>query len=98
MQILFLLEPLQQKLIVAGEDVPIEVAKVIAGRVVPVVRELDTAAELHRPTLGQELATENSLRDEREILELLQELRVEQRHGITRSGRAGRLAPRRAAG
>ena len=78
MQVFLFLEPLQQQLVVPGEDVPVEVAEVVARGVLAVVGELDPAAELHRPPLGQELAPEDPPRDEREVFELLQEVGVEQ--------------------
>ena len=64
-----------------GEDVPVEVPEVVAGRVLAVVGELDPAAELHRPPLGQELAAEDPPRDEREVFQLLQEFGVEEHGG-----------------
>ncbi len=83
MQVFFLLEPLEQQLVVAGVDVPVEVAEVVAGGVLAVVGELDAAAELHRPPLGQERPAEDPPRDEREVFELLQEVGVEQGHGYS---------------
>ena len=61
-----------------GEHVPVEVAEVVAGRVLAMVGELDAAAELHRPPLGQQLAAEDPPRDQREVLQLLQEVGVEE--------------------
>ncbi len=79
-QVFLFLEPLEQELVVPGEDVPVEVAEVVARGVLAVVGELDAAAELHRPPLGQQLAPEHPARDQREVFELLQEIGVEKRH------------------
>ncbi len=35
------------------------------------VGEFDSPAELHRPFLGEQLASKNALRDEQKVLELL---------------------------
>ncbi len=79
-QVFLFLEPLQQQLVVAGVEVPVEVAEVVAGRVLAVVGELDAAAQLHRPPLGQERAAKHPPRDQRQVFELLQEVGIEE-HG-----------------
>ena len=80
MQVFLFLKPLEQELIVAGEDVPVEVAEVVAGGVFAMVGKLDPAAELHRPPLGQKLPAKDPPRDERQVFELLQEVGIEECH------------------
>ena len=92
MQVFLFLEPLEQELVVPGEHVPVEVAEIVAGRVLAVVGELDAAAELHRPPLGQQLAAEDPPRHQREVFQLLQEVGVEQGHRVA-SDRRLKLAP-----
>ncbi len=76
-QVFLFLEPLEQELVVPGEHVPVEVAKIIAGRVLAVVGKLDSPAKLHRPALGQQLAAKHAPRYQRQVLQLLQEIGVE---------------------
>ncbi len=80
MQVFLFLKPLEQELAVPGEDVPVEVAEVVAGRVLAMVGELDPAAKLHRAALGQKLAAKDPPRDQREVFQLLQEIGVEECH------------------
>ena len=77
MQILLLLEQAQQQLVEAAVDGPVEVAEVVAGGVVAVIGELDAGAGLARAALGAQVPDEDLLRDDVEVLELLQELLVE---------------------
>ena len=79
-QVFFFLKPFEQELAVAGVDVPVEVAEVVARGVFAMVGKLDAAAELHRPPLGQKLAAEDPPRDEGQVFELLQEVGVEECH------------------
>ena len=89
MQVFFFLEPLQEQLIVAGVEVPVEVAEVVARVVLAVVGELQTGPELHGPPLGHERAAEHPLGNQREVFQLFQEVGVEQRHaGLRVVGRS----------
>jgi hypothetical protein len=54
MQVLFLLKPLKEQFAVASVDVPVEIAEVIPGGILPMLGELNPAAELHRPPLGKQ--------------------------------------------
>src|SRR5579883_1864923 len=47
-EVLFLLEPFEQQLVVAGVDIPVEVSEVVSRRIFAVVGEFDAAAKLHR--------------------------------------------------
>ena len=80
MEVFFFLEPLQEQFVMAGVEVPVEVAEVVAGRVVAVVGELDPAAELLGPPLGHQAPPEDPARDQREIFDLFEEVRAEQGH------------------
>ncbi len=53
MEVFLFLKAFQQKFVVAGEDVPVEQPEIVPRRVLPVVGELDPAAELHRPPLAR---------------------------------------------
>src|SRR3954452_3019209 len=68
------------------EDIPVEVTEVVAGGVFAVVGELDAAAHLHRAALGEDLAPEHALGDEREVLQLLHEFGAEQGHASSSLG------------
>ena len=83
-QVFLFLKPLEQQVAVAGIDVPVEIAEVVARRVLAMVGELDPPAELHRPPLRQERAAKHPPRDQRQVFELLQEVGVEQRHVVSR--------------
>src|SRR5262249_2211779 len=77
-QVLFLLEQPQQQLVEAAVEVPVDVAHVVAERVVAVVGELDAGAGLARAPLGADAPGEQLLRHQVEVLELLQELVAEE--------------------
>ena len=76
-QVFFFLKPLEQQFVETGEEVPVEVAEVVAGRVFAVIGELDAGPHLHGPPLGHERAAKHALRDQREVFELFQEIGVE---------------------
>jgi hypothetical protein len=53
---------------------PIDLPKVVAGRVLPVIGELESFAPLARKTIGAILTGKGALRDDVEILQLFQEV------------------------
>ncbi len=74
MQVFFFLKAFEQELVMTGVDVPVEVAKVVAWGVLAMVGELDPAAQLHRPALGEKLAAKHPSRHEREVFQFLQKV------------------------
>ena len=90
MQVLLFLEQAQQQLVEAAVDGPVEVAQIVAGGVVAVVGELDAGAGLARAALGAHAPENTFLRDDVEVLELLQELLVELASGLLRCLRQDR--------
>ena len=67
MQIFLFLKPFEQQLTVAGVDIPVEVAEIVAGRVFAMVGKLDSAAQLHRAALGKKLTAKHPPRHERQV-------------------------------
>jgi hypothetical protein len=64
----------------SSEDVPIEIAKVIAASVLLMVGEFQSGTALPGRPLSQHLPVVNSLGQEVKRFELLQEVRVEHLH------------------
>jgi hypothetical protein len=77
-EVFFLLEELHEQPLAAAVRVPVHEAEVVAGGVVPVVRELDPAAGLLASALAPPRAAHRAPRDEREGLEPLLEGLVEE--------------------
>ena len=77
MQVFLLLEPFQQQFVQTGIDVPVEISEIVARSVVPMIGELDPAAQLHRPALSHQLAAEDPPRDKRQVLKFLQKIGIE---------------------
>ena len=101
--VLLLDEQLDEQLLEAGVDVPVELAQVVAQRVVAVVGELHGLAALDAPPAALEAAPDRLLHEHAEPLELAQEPLVEDgRVQLVRAGTPGRRwacrAPRRPAG
>ena len=78
-QIFFLLEQAQQQPIHSPVDRPVEVAQIVARRVVPMVRKLDARALTARPSLRTTFAGEHLLGDDVQVLKLLEKLLIEAR-------------------
>jgi hypothetical protein len=70
-------------------DVPVEVAKVVAGLIVAMVGELDAAAALFRASLGAQTPSEDLLADQGQVVELPLKLVVEELLAIWRAPRRG---------
>ena len=77
--VLFLDEQLDEQLLEAGVDVPVELAEVVAERVVAVVGELHRLAALHAPSAALEAAADRRSHQQQQALELAQERLVEDR-------------------
>ena len=77
--VLFLDEELDEQLLEAGVDVPVELAQVVAERVVAVVGELDRLAALDAPAAALEPAADGRAHQQEQALELAQERLVEDR-------------------
>ncbi len=73
------------------EDVPVEVPKVVAGRVFLMLGKLHPAPALPRRPLGEHLTAIDAFGKEGERFQFLEELGVEEGH--TGSSRANRIRP-----
>ena len=90
-QVFLLEEQLQEQLVEPAVDVPVDVPQVVAERVVAMLGELDRRAPALALSLAFHPADEDPAADQLELLELVQELRVEQRAGaeLADRGRGG---------
>src|SRR5690606_26664631 len=77
-EVFLLAEELEEEAVHAGEDVPVDVAEVIAGDVLAVVVELDGSAAFFRAAFAGELPGEDLPGEEVEAVELRQELGAEE--------------------
>ena len=73
---LFLVQ-LHVELLGLGVGLPVEVLQVVAGHVLPVLRELDRGAVEGRPVEAGDEPLHHAARDERQVRHLLELLRVE---------------------
>jgi hypothetical protein len=80
-EILVVDEELHVQPVAAGEDVPVDVAQVVADAVGPVVAELDAAARTPAAAVARGPAAHRPPADEREPLELREELRGQELAG-----------------
>ncbi len=80
-QVFLLEEQLQEELVEPAVDVPVDVPQVVADGVIAMLGELDRRAAALALALALHPADEDLAADQLELLELVQELRVEQRAG-----------------
>ena len=93
--VLFLDEELDEQLLQTGIDVPVELAEVVAERVVAVVGELDRLAALDAPAAALEAAPDRRAHQQEQPLELAQERLVEDgRVDLARQERLARAGRR----
>ena len=99
--VLFLDEELDEQLLEAGVDVPVELAQVVAERVVAVVGELDRLAPLDAAPTALETAADRGAHEQEKALELPQEGLVEdgrvdlaRQERLARAGRGGPVTRR----
>ena len=89
-QVFLFEEQLQEELVEPAVDVPVDVPQVVADGVVAMLGELDRRPPPLALPLALHPADEDLAADQLELLELVQELRVEQRAGrIAARGRGG---------
>ena len=96
-QVFFLEEELEEELVEPAVDVPVDVPEVVADGVVAMLGELDRRPPPLALALALHPADEDLAADELELLELVQELRVEQRRARRHrhAERVTRVATRR---
>src|SRR5262249_43060730 len=83
-QVFFLLKPLEQQVAMPRINVPVEIPQVIARGIFAKIRELDSRPKLQRPPLSQKRAPKHPSRHNRQVLELLQKVRIKKRHVTSR--------------
>lgn len=86
-EVLLLLEQLEQQIVHPRVDVPVQVAVVVARRVLAVVGELDARAEGGASSLRLDPPAKHAPRHQRQILQLLEEIPFEYGHRLTRKRR-----------
>ena len=86
-QVFLLEKQLQEELVEPAVDVPVDVPQVVAERVVAMLGELDRRTPALALALAFHPADEDPAADQLELLELVQELRVEQRRRAEPDGR-----------
>ena len=80
-EVFLFLEKFEEKMVGSKEDIPVDEPKIVAGRVRPVVGELDAHAFLPAAPLGLHLAGKDLAGDDVEVFERVEEAVVEERGG-----------------